>query len=349
MNDFSKICILIPSLNPDENLNELLGGIIKSNWKKIIIVDDGSTTETKKIFNAIVKKYGITLLTHEVNKGKGASIKTGLDYIKNHEIDSDGLITVDADGQHLVKDIIRIANSSVNNINDVIFGVRMFGKSTPFASMFGNKVTQFLLHSINSIAISDSQTGLRYLPKFLLDDLLNLPSNRYDYELDCLITIKNLNVNIIQVQIETVYIEDNKGSHFKGLLDSSKVLLILVRHSIISLSCFGFDIFLFALFFSYSESVLFATFMARLIVLPFYFIANKFVAFRSFSGIKIIREIVIYLFLVVLVAFLSAILLKLIEGYALHTILMLKVIVDTCLFFFAFYVQKNVIFKKITH
>lgn len=348
MNDFSKICILIPSFNPDENLNGLLSEIVKSNWKKIIIVDDGSISETKKTFDTIVKKYGVTLLTHEINKGKGAAIKTGLDYIKKNDFDSDGLITVDADGQHLVKDIIRVAESAVKNFNDVVFGVRVFDKNTPFASLFGNKVTRFLLHSINNIAISDTQTGLRYLPRILIDDLLKLPSNRYDYELDCLINIKNLGMNIIQVKIETVYINNNKGSHFKGLLDSSKVLLILFRHSIISLSCFGFDIFLFALFFSYSESVLFATFIARLIVLPVYFIANKLIAFRSFSRIKIFQEIVVYLCLVALIAFLSATLVKLSEGYALHTILMLKVVVDTSLFFFAFYVQKNIIFKKTT-
>ena len=345
MNDFSEICLLVPSFNPDSNLSKLVKELSKSKWKKIIIVDDGSNSETKKFFSAIHNNYDITLLTHKNNQGKGAAIKTGLDYIKLHADDSIGLITVDADGQHLTKDIERIALKAKKNINDVVFGVRRFGHNTPVASIFGNKVSRFLLHAINNISISDTQTGLRYLPKLIINDLLKLSSNRYDYELDCLITINNLSTNIIQVKIETVYINENKGSHFRGFLDSSKVLLILIRHSIISLSCFGIDIFLFALLFSYYDSVLFATVVARAIVLPFYFIANKLIAFRSFTKVKIFRELAIYLTLVTVIALLSSIFVGLSKGYALHTMLLLKVFVDTSLFFLVFYVQKNIIFK----
>ena len=112
MNAFSNICILIPSFNPDDNLSRLVKEIFQYKWKKIIIVDDGSTQETRKIFHNISKAYEVTVLSHDINKGKGAALKTGLDYIKHHVNDSNGVITVDVDGQHLVKDVERIAQSA---------------------------------------------------------------------------------------------------------------------------------------------------------------------------------------------------------------------------------------------
>ena len=344
MNDFSNICILIPSFNPDGNLPKLIKEISQYKWNKIIVVDDGSSPATKKIFHDISKNFEITVLSHEVNKGKGEALKTGIEYIKHHVNTSHGFVTVDADGQHLVKDIERIAKSAIDNKDDVIFGVRKFGKNTPFASIFGNTVTRYLLHAMNNIAIDDTQTGLRYLPKLLIDDLLILPGKRYDYELECLITINNLGYNIIQIQIETVYLDNNKGSHFRGLLDSSRVLLILIRYSIISLSSFGIDILFFAIILSYSESIFYATIIARVFSGSFNFILNKLVAFKSYSRSKLFKELSLYFLLWATLALLSASIVGFLEGSAIHYTLLFKVFVDTCLFFLAFYIQKNIIF-----
>ena len=109
MNNFSKTCIVIPSFNPNNKLTHLIEELCVYEWKKIIIIDDGSTQETVRVFHNIVKNFGVTLITHETNKGKGAALKTGFNYIKNQENGSRGIITVDSDGQHLIEDIIKIA------------------------------------------------------------------------------------------------------------------------------------------------------------------------------------------------------------------------------------------------
>ena len=114
MESFSKTCILIPSYNPDQNLVDLINDISKYSWKNIIIVDDGSNTETKYLFDEIKENFEVTVLSHKKNFGKGAALKTGFDYLKSNELNSIGVITVDADGQHLVKDIVEIANSAEN-------------------------------------------------------------------------------------------------------------------------------------------------------------------------------------------------------------------------------------------
>jgi len=344
MNDFSNICILIPSLNPDENLTKLVDELCQYKWKKITIIDDGSSNETKKIFDNISKVSKITVISHDNNQGKGAALKTGFKNIKLHAKDSCGIITVDADGQHLVKDIVKIALAANNNKNAVIFGVRGFGANTPIASLIGNKSSRYLLDAMIGIKIDDCQTGLRYLPASVIEDLLILPSSGYDYELECLIKINNLEYNIIQIKIETVYIDSNKGSHFKGLVDSSKILLILSRYSAVSISSFGIDIFLFTLALSYNGSILFATIFARILSGSFNFIFNKLLVFRSYDKNKLLKESTLYLCLLGIIALMSASILALWEGSALHTILLFKVLIDTSLFFLSFYAQKNIIF-----
>ena len=85
MNDFSNICILIPSLNPDENLTKLVDELCQYKWKKITIIDDGSSNETKKIFDNISKVFKVTVISHDNNQGKGAALKAGFKNIKLHE------------------------------------------------------------------------------------------------------------------------------------------------------------------------------------------------------------------------------------------------------------------------
>ena len=150
MSNFSNIFVLIPSLNPDNSLITLVNELSKNKWSGIVVVDDGSSQDARKIFNDITKIKGVNVVSHAENKGKGSALKTGMKYIKNHANNIEGIITVDADGQHLVKDVEKIAALVNERKNDVIFGVRKF-KDIPVASMFGNRVMRFLLNIFNGI------------------------------------------------------------------------------------------------------------------------------------------------------------------------------------------------------
>ena len=185
---------------------------------------------------------------------------------------------------------------------------------------------------------------MRYLPISLVDELLLLQSSRYDYELECLIRINTLGYNIIKIQIETVYLNKNKGSHFRGLVDSSRILLVLTRYSAISISSFGIDIFLFLLVLSYSESIFYATIIARIISGSYNFSLNKLFVFRSNGFYQIFKETSSYLILSIFVALLSASIVGLWKENAIYSIVIFKALVDTSLFFLTFYVQKNIIF-----
>ena len=84
MSNYSNIFVLIPSLNPDNNLISLVNELSKNKWGGILVVDDGSSQNARKIFNDITKIKGVNVVSHTENKGKGSALKTGMKYIKNH-------------------------------------------------------------------------------------------------------------------------------------------------------------------------------------------------------------------------------------------------------------------------
>ena len=99
--------VLIPAYEPDSNLTRLVDELQDRTDYTIVIVDDGSSIKCRTLFSDLESRCKV--LHHSENKGKGAAIKTGLNYIKNHLPHDDGIITADADGQHLVSDIIRVS------------------------------------------------------------------------------------------------------------------------------------------------------------------------------------------------------------------------------------------------
>ena len=345
MNDsFSRLAILIPSFNPNHNLLDLVEGLSKNPWNQIIVVNDGSSSESQILFNKLKAIHNVHLINHSKNQGKVAALKTGIKHINNKSARLDGLITVDSDGQHLIEDIDNIAKIVKNRENDVIFGVRSFDKSTPFRSRFGNKITKHLLYALNGLSIDDTQTGLRYLPISILSELSKLPGNKYEYEFECLFAIKKLGYKITQIQIKTVYINNNADSHFRPLIDSARIYAVFARFSLSSFLSFGVDITIFALFFSLLESIFIATMIARIISGIFNFILNRNFVFQVHRNNQLIKESIGYIILWTTLLISSGLIVSSIQGSPAYMVIPFKIMVDLLLFFIAFYVQKNIIF-----
>lgn len=100
-----KTTIIIPSLNPDSKLEAVVGGLVEAGYEDIVIVNDGSDEEHLEPFKRLEKLEQCTVLTHEVNKGKGRALKTAFSYILENRRNIAGVITVDGDNQHKVPDI----------------------------------------------------------------------------------------------------------------------------------------------------------------------------------------------------------------------------------------------------
>ena len=224
-----KVLPIIPSLNPDNKLITLIDNLIKSGYKKIVIIDDGSKNKT--IFNKLKEYKECIILTHEINKGKGEALKTAFKYYKNNLINNyKGVVCLDSDGQHLVEDTINISNKLLET-NNFILGTRLFNtKETPFRNKLGNRITSIIFKVLYKKYIKDTQTGLRAIPNRLIDMHINTEGSRFEYEINTLINLVLNRETIEEVDIKTLYLEDsNKHSHFNPIKDSYRVYKALLR------------------------------------------------------------------------------------------------------------------------
>ena len=105
--------IVIPALEPDSNLINYVNLLITKKFKKILIVDDGSSLEYLPYFEAL-QEINCIVIHHEKNRGKGVALKTAFNYIKNNLDGYELVITLDSDGQHSINDACRIADYSKN-------------------------------------------------------------------------------------------------------------------------------------------------------------------------------------------------------------------------------------------
>ena len=215
----------------------LVEQLLKDNYSAIIVVDDGGGEAFADMFKQ-AEKMGCVLLTHEQNKGKGAALKTGLTYYMNHFKGGIGVVTADADGQHTPSDILKVADALTENADALIMGCRAFGKEVPFKSKAGNLITRFIYRCLSGMKLSDTQTGLRGIPGPSIPSMLKIHGDRYEYEMSMLMEAKPMGLKLIEVPIETLYFDDNAGSHFDAVRDS--FLIYKMIFSYVGASFFSF-------------------------------------------------------------------------------------------------------------
>lgn len=229
MNKATDITVVIPSFNPDEKLLRLIKDLKKFDFHKLIVVNDGSDQAYKDFFQE-AEMLGAKILTHDTNQGKGKALKTAFQYCSNLD-DCIGVITVDGDGQHRVKDICACSEAMLNEKDKVILGTRDFTKNgIPFRSRFGNNVLLMMFRVLCGINISDTQTGLRAIPAQFLERFSSYQGNKYEYETNMLIRMKKEKIGWKEVKIDTVYIDNNQSSHFRPLRDSLKIYKVIFKY-----------------------------------------------------------------------------------------------------------------------
>ncbi len=221
--------VIIPSLEPDEKLVPYIHELLDTSIQKIIVVNDGSSEKCNCIFDEISNITQCHVLTHEINRGKGAAIKTALRFYTDNLTGYDGVITVDADGQHSVKDVLRICEAMSENADSFVLGCRDFGEETPNKSLYGNRITSFAMKLFYGISLADTQTGLRGIPNFMIKDLLCVRGTRYEYELNMLIYAKGHSIPFVLIPIETIYFDNNAGSHYRPVIDSLRIFVKVIN------------------------------------------------------------------------------------------------------------------------
>jgi len=340
--------VVIPAYQPDNKLIKLVEKIHDKSDFKILIIDDGSSPACQKIFDK-ASQYA-TILRHEVNQGKGHALKTAFQFIK--EQNSYGtVVTADADGQHKIWDIFRTANKASENPNKLILGVRAFTGKVPLRSRFGNSLTKALFKLQTGVGVTDTQTGLRAFTTNLIPFMLKIEGKRYEYEMNMLLEATK-EYEIVEVPIETVYINDNEASHFRPIRDGLMIYKNIFKFALSSLSSFVVDYIVYALAILFLPTVptglriFLANGLARVTSSIFNYSTNKKLVFKSEDSL--VKTGMGYFGLAVGLFVLDTLLIRLFYAVFGMNLLIVKVIVGILLFAVSWTIQKKFIFKERT-
>ena len=338
------IGIVIPALDPPETLLGLVDALRIGAMGRIVVVNDGSAERT--LFRALENLEDVTVLHHEENRGKGEALKTGFRHLLACEALT-GIVTVDADGQHLAEDVDRVRGVAGSEPGALILGARGFEGDVPVKSAVGNKATRTVLKMAAGLDLRDTQTGLRAVPRSLAERCLAVESARYEFELEMLLLAKRMDVPIRETGIATVYVDRNRATHFRPVRDSIGIYLVFLRFLSVSVVSFWLDIVFFALLHHSTDAILFSTYAARISSGTFNFLGNRSFVFRDGVRRSPVRDAAAYTGLAFLIATASGFAVRTLSGWTGWAPAIVKIGVDPCLFIVSFAVQRYVIFRPI--
>ena len=296
-----KTALIIPAYKPGKELLELLERFRGAEEFVPVVVDDGSGEAFREIFDAV--PGFATLLRHEVNRGKGAALKTAITHVLHHMPECALALTADADGQHRHEDILKVNETAKANPGALVLGSRKFEGEVPFRSRFGNGATRQVYAMASGCRVYDTQTGLRVFGRDAMERFVKLHGDRYEYEIVMLLDAAQSGMPIIEETIATVYLNDNQSSHFDTLRDSWKIYKCIFRHVRASFLSFLIDFVLVLvlglLAAALPETAWLAVSVvgARLITTGLGFITNRRAIFRANekSGKSVLRYLLVSL------------------------------------------------------
>lgn len=337
--------IVIPAYEPSEDLIRVVQEVKRASTAlDILVVDDGSSDAHQKVFETLKNLSGVNVLRHAVNMGKGAALKTAMNYALVRG-DVETVVTADADGQHGVADILEVARLSCNTPDSIVLGVRSFGSEVPLRSRFGNILTRNVLRVFSGLKLSDTQTGLRAIPRRAMREFLKIQSNRYEFELECLLLAQQKGIDIREAPIETIYIDGNSSSHFNPIIDSLKIYFVFLRFSLSSLSCAAIDFALFALLYAITANLLVSVICSRLISATVNFLLARKVVFKSEGVIS--RQATQYVLLAAGILAVNYLAMRVLSEDLGLNVLIAKILIETALFFASFAIQNIFIFRRV--
>ncbi|MGY3621535.1 glycosyltransferase [Bradyrhizobium sp. USDA 10063] len=339
-----KIVLLFPSYRPTAVFPGLLNSLRQLDASTpIVVVDDGSDPIHADVFEAVNAVPAVTLLRNAINLGKGAALKHGMNHILLEYPECIGIITADADGQHSAKDIIRLRDEFCQQPDHMILGCRHFGKRVPFRSRLGNVVSRYVYRLLLGLKLSDTQTGLRGIPRKLMAASLHVRANRYEYETEQLIVAKQEGLPMRQIPIQTIYIDDNRASHFNPVLDSFRIYFVLVRYAISSIATAIADFIAFYVLTSSNVPVLTANMGGRGFALWIQFMLLKKYVFKTKAGLATFAAYVAYVFFS---GYISSIAQIQFTTHIAQSPLLAKAVVDLVIWIFNFMFLRDIIFRR---
>ena len=310
----------------------------------VVVIDDGSGPDYFGIFEQLRQLDKVQVIRHAVNLGKGAALKTGINYALVHFPQIGGIVTADADGQHDPSDVRNVALRFGENPGAIVLGVRGFTGAIPLRSRLGNSITRGVMRLVVGQRLSDTQTGLRAIPRGLLERMLSVPASGYEFELEMLIAARQLRVLVIEQPIRTIYEPGNPTSHFQPLRDSMRIYFVLLRFGLISAMTAALDNIAFFLLFHASGIVAISLVSARVLSLTFNYTFVRRAVFLSSAQHRV--ALPRYLLLGIANVIASYSLISLLTHILPLRVIAAKILAETGLWIANFAIQRDFIFVR---
>lgn len=206
----SRVCVVIPAYNESKVIGEVVIGITNALKKsrydyEVVVINDGSKDATAQT----AQKSGATVINHILNSGAGGATATGLSYANQNGFDM--AATMDADGQHDARDVIKGFDHMIANKSDLLIGSRLINsKGMSKVKVLGNKGLSFVTYLLFGINSTDSQSGLRIFSKKALEEL-RWKTSGYEFCSEMLWRASQLKLVISEYPIKAIYTEYSKG------------------------------------------------------------------------------------------------------------------------------------------
>ena len=217
------VCILIPAYNASATLRAVLEECLAFAMP-LVVVDDGSTDGTAQT----VDDLPVTLLSHAINRGKGAALRTGFDWVMQHQYD--GVVTLDADGQHDPTAIPRL----LDEVDKKGYDCLLASRHSQFEEMAGlrkvwNRFGVWCIRKRTGFEITDSQSGFRYYRSRLLQTV-HLEKNGYDLEMELLVKGWKAGFKIGSLPVPARVADGRATSHYRPVQDTWNICMTFLRY-----------------------------------------------------------------------------------------------------------------------
>ncbi len=214
-----KACVLIPALNAERTLPRVVTEA-RQRLEPVIVIDDGSKDATGEVARAV----GATVLRHDVNRGKGAALKTGFAWALEHGFEY--VITMDADGQHLASEIPKFFEAEDAEL--VIGGrAHLFMQMLPRRRM-ANRFSAWVISKCAGTRVFDSQSGFRRYSAKLLRSI-RLRTDGFDMESEVIVLAGKRGLRIVTIPIDLGFVNGVSTSHYKPLKDTLRIAWTVTR------------------------------------------------------------------------------------------------------------------------
>jgi glycosyltransferase involved in cell wall biosynthesis len=217
-----RVAIVIPALNAEPSIGAVVRGCLEQ-LPDVVVVNDGSTDGTGQA----AQDAGALVLHHAVRRGKGGAMRTGFAWALERGFD--GVIGVDADGQHLPSEIPKLLRCRAESGADLVIGGRshLFSQMLPRRRM-ANRFSTWAIARFSRTGITDSQCGFRLYSSRLLRSV-TLRAEGFDMDSEVIVRAGLAGFQVAMTPIDMGFVDGISTSHYRAVADTLRIAATVLR------------------------------------------------------------------------------------------------------------------------